>query len=584
MREHERWLDDGSPGSGAEVVIGLADWPDIDLGSVSPVRLLGLVSAVDSATADDQESLGAVAACEQVLRYVTALQLRFVHRAVTAGGPQEDPDSRFDVVSGIELVAAELAPLFGLSKRSAQNKVSQAQALVADLPKLVERIEAGSLDLYRARAVDDVMREVLHPESDAEIWATVQEAIAERAPGCSNRWLRELTRRAIHNADPQAASRRAQEAGDERRVALTPRPDAMCDITAILPADQAQLVDTVLDALADGCRDHTRTAGTPDPRTHAQRRADAFVALFRSISTANPLPLFPKATPTPVTPRFGAAGTGDAAGAGAGDGAGARQGVEAGADDQAHFGGRWEALSAPVNGVIGWWHPPTLPRQQGRRPQITVTLPLSTLTGLDDHAADLAGYGPIPADLARAIAAEAAHYRVVPIPDDPVPPPSTTGRRTNAPSASASRASTTTRPPSPPGVRVAKPVHGAGDQDTCPNTDRGYRPTQALTDQVMAFHRQCRHPGCSLRAQRCDLDHVTEYPDGPTCACNLMPLCRFHHRLKTHGGWKARFTTPNEPHPRGTVEWTSRHGAKYHDIPTLYSLDLGSETVRQQYV
>ena len=29
------------------------------------------------------------------------------------------------------------------------------------------------------------------------------------------------------------------------------------------------------------------------------------------------------------------------------------------------------------------------------------------------------------------------------------------------------------------------------------------------------------------------------YDDGgPTCSCNLVPLCRYHHRLKTHGGWK----------------------------------------------
>src|SRR5262249_56017786 len=37
--------------------------------------------------------------------------------------------------------------------------------------------------------------------------------------------------------------------------------------------------------------------------------------------------------------------------------------------------------------------------------QVQVTVPASTLMGLDDQPADLAGYGPIPADLARELAA-----------------------------------------------------------------------------------------------------------------------------------------------------------------------------------
>ncbi len=29
----------------------------------------------------------------------------------------------------------------------------------------------------------------------------------------------------------------------------------------------------------------------------------------------------------------------------------------------------------------------------------------------------------------------------------------------------------------------------------------------------------------------------THNKDGPTCSCNIAPLCRRHHRLKTHSGW-----------------------------------------------
>src|SRR5262249_16363841 len=44
---------------------------------------------------------------------------------------------------------------------------------------------------------------------------------------------------------------------------------------------------------------------------------------------------------------------------------------------------------------------------------VQVTVPASTLMGLDDQPADLAGYGPIPADLARELAAEGTWRRLV---------------------------------------------------------------------------------------------------------------------------------------------------------------------------
>jgi len=44
---------------------------------------------------------------------------------------------------------------------------------------------------------------------------------------------------------------------------------------------------------------------------------------------------------------------------------------------------------------------PDLPRRHGRRPHLQVTVAATTLLGLDQEAGELAGYGPIPADLAR---------------------------------------------------------------------------------------------------------------------------------------------------------------------------------------
>jgi len=51
------------------------------------------------------------------------------------------------------------------------------------------------------------------------------------------------------------------------------------------------------------------------------------------------------------------------------------------------------------------------------RPLLTLHLPLGTALGLSDAPAELAGYGPIPADLARELAADATWRRIL---TDPV--------------------------------------------------------------------------------------------------------------------------------------------------------------------
>ena len=62
-------------------------------------------------------------------------------------------------------------------------------------------------------------------------------------------------------------------------------------------------------------------------------------------------------------------------------------------------------------------------------------------------------------------------------------------------------------------------------------------------------------------SRRTDLDHTIPYrspdtggPPGQTAGGNLGPLARYHHRVKTHGGWNVR-----QPEP-GTWVWRTPHG------------------------
>jgi HNH endonuclease len=75
----------------------------------------------------------------------------------------------------------------------------------------------------------------------------------------------------------------------------------------------------------------------------------------------------------------------------------------------------------------------------------------------------------------------------------------------------------------------------------------------------------CIFPFCSRPARRCrpdgvgcDGDHITPYSrGGPTACDNIAPLCRRHHRLKTHSPWRYVALEP------ATYLWTSPHGYSF---------------------
>jgi hypothetical protein len=155
--------------------------------------------------------------------------------------------------------------------------------------------------------------------------------------------------------------------------------------------------------------------------------------------------------------------------------------------------------------------------KQHRRPvTVNVTIDLPTLLGLAENPGQLAGYGPIPASVARALASDGKWQRFI------------------------------------------------TDPQTGTLLDFGrqiYEPPQALVDFLIARDRTCRFPGCRHSAARADLDHAKSWESGgETSVANLGALCRRHHRLKTHGGWKLK------SHADGACTWTSPLG-KIYEVP-----------------
>jgi hypothetical protein len=118
-----------------------------------------------------------------------------------------------------------------------------------------------------------------------------------------------------------------------------------------------------------------------------------------------------------------------------------------------------------------------------RRPiSVNVTIDLPTLLGLAENPGQLAGYGAIPASVARELAADGKWKRFITDPQ--------TGN-----------------------------LLDYGRQS--------YEPPQALIDFLIARDRTCRFPGCRRSAALSDIDHAQSWETGGrTSPDNLGALCR----------------------------------------------------------
>jgi hypothetical protein len=104
------------------------------------------------------------------------------------------------------------------------------------------------------------------------------------------------------------------------------------------------------------------------------------------------------------------------------------------------------------------------------------------------------------------------------------------------------------------GTVIVKPVIDLKD---CVPVD-SYEIPDRLRARVELRDHTCRAPYCNRKAERCDLDHAVPHgKGGPTCPCNLVPLCRTHHRCKTFGYWSYTILKP------GTYLWTGHHGQQW---------------------
>ena len=449
-----------------------------------------------------------------------------LHRVMCAGG------------SGLATVA-HVALLEQTSELAAGSLLCQAQVL-ASLPEALDAVDCGLLTVDQAT----VLARVLAPLDDVvqlAVWDLVRARLLaglEQGTVLSPARLKELLAGwVIATAGQDVVERRrvAEAAGsvDYRR-----RDDGLVDLFASgLNGPNAQ-------AVLCRIRDRARPWGGDDDRSAGKRRLDALVDLLLG---RDQLPLGPVDSEDPFhQPEVHCR-----------PGCGCR-------------------LGEPVPCGM----------------DVSLLIPLGAALGTTDEPAVLQGHGPIEPDLLQAALHNAPRIRPIWVDEDGVPV--AVGDAVHCPPRGDPRAVRDVllrMAQAPPGVQrprhpddhpppaacgaatgavpdeevLAAAMLGAGP-DTCgrrrprtlarshpPNTPGVYRVAPRLARLVRVRAPRCEWPGCGHRAAGCDLDHDLAWPAGPTCACNVGPLCRRHHRLKQLLMAKAR-------RHGSAVTWTSPTG------------------------
>ena len=357
----------------------------------------------------------------------------------------------------------DVATALRLSPTTAQNRIDVARVLVGHLPNTISALSTGEISVAHATVIArETASAIRNGLSEESIFRVEQTALAHaefHTPG----QVASKVKTTIAKLAPEEFEEIVDRARDSRRVTCYPEADGMATVIAILPAEDAQTVMKSIEAYIlkrnqeeQACLCDAVTGISKDCLHHTHEGAAGWSMLSADMKRADALTTIAS-----------------------------------------------QALASIADYVLPHRRPIT----------ISVAIDLPTLLGLAENPGQLAGYGAIPASVARRLAADGNWQRFV---SDP-----TTGN-----------------------------LLDFGREK--------YTPPQELIDYLLARDRVCRFPGCRRTGQSSDIDHAQSWETGgETNPANLGLLCRRHHRMKTHGGWSL------ESNPDGSCLWKSPKGKTF---------------------
>lgn len=355
-------------------------------------------------------------------------------------------------LSGVDEAEREdISTALRLAPATAQSRIDIARTLVNNLPNTCSALATGEISSAHATVIARETAAAIRDGAPESVIFEIEQRAIAYAEFHTPGQVANHVRTNVAKFAPEEFEEVTNRATALRRVSCYNETDGMSTVVAILPAADAQLV---------------------------MNSIEAFILRQEQLSSGGGVALTSN------------------------EGASAKLTI-----DQK----RADALSAICANFLSEISETVTPQ---RRPlTVNVTIDLPTLLGLAENPGQLAGYGPIPASVARELASDAKWKRF-----------------------------------------ITEPQTG----NLLDFGRESYEPPQQLKDFLIARDRTCRFPGCRRSALLSDLDHAESWDSGgSTSPDNIGALCRRHHRLKTHDGWKI------ESFADGSCTWTSPLGKQF---------------------
>ncbi|AMB58495.1 HNH endonuclease signature motif containing protein [Microterricola viridarii] len=368
-------------------------------------------------------------------------------------------------------ITAELALILRVHERTMVALIYEATQLCGPFQNTLDDLASGAITLRHARdilAAAVLLPPVLHSRFEEQALAKARTMDASA--------FRRAVARLRDRMHPDSLAVRAERSRADRRLVFEPDADGMAWLHLYLEGEKALAIATRVGDLATAAQkeaaeaaelggldvaalDAPRAAGVLGSGTHAQLEVDIAAELLLGL-------------PTQET----AAGRSNLPGI---------------------------AFSRPEVFVAV--------------PQLTISI--DTLIGTSDEPAELHGYGPIDADTARRLVAQAPTLHRI----------------------------------------LTDPVDGTPLQ----LDPTQYRLSASLRRWILYRDQTCRFPGCTRKAQFAETDHTRAWENGGwTAEDNLACLCKKHHRLKHNSRWRV------EQLGHGVLRWTSPSGRAYVTRPS----------------
>lgn len=466
-------------------------------------------------------------------------------------------------MSGDELafrsMCAEYAAAGHVTPSTFASHISSAWMLARTLPATFDALASGTISKRHADVIVAAAPNVSAHEDAERIRAEYEQKVVPFAQKETAARTRTAAREVAAAVFPVGTAEQHRRARAERAVTVTPDGDGMAVLTAILPEVLAyaihdrltQMGNEVIDARPDGQR-------RPRRSTLDKIRAEREAALAQqSPSAPEPPAELDDALVSDIEREFGEVPPWEeAAHAPAQPNAGTALHI----DDAVHdddsplieesdlLGGGDEDFhdATPMHDGYGPLEYDTRTLDQLRadifadmllttaptsvtstaleaiRATVQVTMSASSLSGGDDHMAELNGQGPTDIHAARVLAGHATSWDRVFL--------------------------------DPRGMVM--------------ETDN-YVPTVGMKRYLRARDQHCRFPGCRAPAHRCQIDHNHDHAKGgPTALSNLSLFCTSHHPLK-HPDVDDRDRWTAKQLDDGVILWTSPLRRTYTDEPPL---------------